>query len=251
MATGRCIISSVSGNKKDALTSLIHTVDTVFRSVFFDMDGVVLDSSVLWNHVTAMMQSCFGLDTSLADVPGSRDLTTEEAVTLILGKMGIFSTELSEKILNDVDCIYSDCLDSMTSIYPGIPDVLAMLKGRGVPAILVSNSSRRQVDMVMEHYGLRGYFAGTVSSDDVHRGKPDPEPYLRALSLAGVSGHYALAVEDTMTGAAAAARAGISCVLVTDDCSVLSGDAENSGLAADFRTGRDGLYVFLDKVTDR
>ena len=93
-----------------------------------------------------------------------------------------------------------------------------------VPCLVIADyplldtlGSRFQVNMALEHYGLKDYFAGVVTSDDVRRGKPDPEPYLKALKLAGIGKREAVVVEDSLTGAESAANAGIDFILVSDD----------------------------------
>ena len=53
-----------------------------------------------------------------------------------------------------------------------------------------------------------------VSAEDVSRGKPDPEGYLRALELLGLPGARAAAIEDTPPGVTAAKAAGLYCVAV-------------------------------------
>src|SRR6188508_1519161 len=52
-----------------------------------------------------------------------------------------------------------------------------------VPLAIVSGAARPEIEPVVEAAGLAGCFAFTVTSDDIERGKPDPEGYLRALGL--------------------------------------------------------------------
>ena len=225
-----------------------------YKGVLFDMDGVVLDSAALWNHIIGSRQKKYALDMSVLQDSDGFNLTTEEAMTAVLKGMGIYSAEFLEKMLDETDIMYAEGLESLTSLEPGIADVLSLLKDRGVPAVLVSNSSRRQVEAVLDFYGLRGYFCGTVTSDDVRRGKPDPEPYAMALDLSGLSAGDALVVEDSPTGILSAENAGISHVLVSDD-----GVQDNSRTDCNSRgqaigrycVPRSGLHEFIDKVTER
>ena len=53
-----------------------------------------------------------------------------------------------------------------------------------------------------------------VCAEDVRRGKPDPEPYLRAAALLGAAPGQCLALEDSPTGVAAAEAAGCRVVAV-------------------------------------
>ncbi len=81
---------------------------------------------------------------------------------------------------------------------------------------VVSGSSREEIEPVLEAAGIRECFEAIVSVEDVRRGKPDPEGYLRATRAPrrGVR-HDAAAVEDSAAGVAAAKAAGLYCVAVT------------------------------------
>ena len=85
-----------------------------------------------------------------------------------------------------------------------------------VPVAIVSGAARDEIEPVLEAAGLRAAFAVLVSSDDVERGKPDPEGYRTALSLldGDIAAGEVLVVEDTEAGIAAAKGAGMRCVAV-------------------------------------
>ena len=68
-------------------------------------------------------------------------------------------------------------------LQPGAARLLAALDAAGVPCALVTASYRAIMDAVLKVTGLS--FGVTVCGEDVQRGKPDPEPYLRAAALLG------------------------------------------------------------------
>ena len=80
---------------------------------------------------------------------------------------------------------------------------------------VVSGSSRLEIEPVLEAAGVRACFDALVSVEDVRRGKPDPEGYLRGLELLEVDPGDAAAVEDSQAGVAAAKAAGLYCAAVT------------------------------------
>lgn len=85
-----------------------------------------------------------------------------------------------------------------------------------VPVALVSGAARAEIDPVLEAAGLAACFTVVVSSDNVDRGKPDPEGYERALALldSDLRAHDVLVLEDTEAGIAAAKAAGMRCLAV-------------------------------------
>jgi beta-phosphoglucomutase-like phosphatase (HAD superfamily) len=77
-----------------------------------------------------------------------------------------------------------------------------------VPLAICSGAARAEIEPVVEAAGLADCFRVIVSSDDVVRGKPDPEGYLKALRLLG-DPRDGLVFEDTEAGIASAKSAGL------------------------------------------
>jgi beta-phosphoglucomutase len=83
-----------------------------------------------------------------------------------------------------------------------------------VPVCVVSGSARVEIELVLDASGLSGAVKAIVASEDVARGKPAPDGYLRALELLALTSDQAVAVEDSDVGVAAARAAGVRCVAV-------------------------------------
>ena len=80
---------------------------------------------------------------------------------------------------------------------------------------VVSGSARAEIQPVLDAAELSPLITVLVSADDIRRSKPDPEGYLIALHLLGVTPGEAAAVEDSEAGVAAAKAAGLYTVGVT------------------------------------
>jgi len=85
-----------------------------------------------------------------------------------------------------------------------------------VPVAIVSGAARAEIEPVVQAAGLASLFAVIVTADDVARGKPDPEGYLRALQLLGgeLDPGDVLVLEDTEAGISSARGAGMRVVAV-------------------------------------
>lgn len=185
------------------------------KGVFFDMDGTVADTESLWRYIIDSISDRFGLDFTFFDrVEDGYNLAMADALKLILEENGRYSAELEKEILDEVDVLYETALNGKTSLIGRIPELLQTLRDRGIVSVLVSNSTRRQAGMILEHYGLSHLIGFIVAADDVARGKPDREPYCRALELTGLVPEEVVAVEDSDTGEKSAAGAGIACIRV-------------------------------------
>ncbi len=83
------------------------------------------------------------------------------------------------------------------------------------PVAVVSGAARAEIEPVLAAAGLRDAVNAIVSMEDVPRGKPEPDGYLRALELLGVRPEDAAAIEDSPPGVAAAKAAGLRCAALT------------------------------------
>jgi beta-phosphoglucomutase-like phosphatase (HAD superfamily) len=90
------------------------------------------------------------------------------------------------------------------------------------PLAIASGARRHELEILLEAAGIRPYFEFIVSSDDVEKGKPDPESYLKALEGLNASGKRhsfikadeSLVIEDSKEGILSAHSAGMKCVAV-------------------------------------
>ncbi|MGE5484350.1 MAG: HAD-IA family hydrolase [Ignavibacteriales bacterium] len=92
--------------------------------------------------------------------------------------------------------------------YPGVSAALERLRAAGYGLGIVTSKSRMMLELGIEQFGFKGYFDVSVSAEDVAKHKPEPEPVLKALELAGVPGDLAMMVGDTVADVVAGKRAG-------------------------------------------
>lgn len=97
---------------------------------------------------------------------------------------------------------------------PGARQLLEAARRQGVRVAVVTSSDRAMAHGFLAHSGLAPLVDQVVTTEDTPRGKPAPDPYLRALALTGLGPDKALAVEDTALGASAALAAGIATYIV-------------------------------------
>ncbi len=76
------------------------------------------------------------------------------------------------------------------------------------PLGLASSANRELIDLFLELSGFGDAFRVTVSSEEVARGKPSPDVYLRAAELLGADPARCLAIEDSSNGIRAGHAAG-------------------------------------------
>ncbi|MFL6354725.1 MAG: HAD-IA family hydrolase [Bryobacteraceae bacterium] len=173
-------------------------------AVLFDMDGTLVDSRIACDNLLRSWATRHGLDAELISASAhgrtNRDIAREFTPHLIADEEGAR--------LDEEELLYREGNVAV----PGAVHIIAALP-LGSWA-LVTSASRRVAEMRLECADLPAP-AVLVSSDDVRRGKPDPEGYLMAAERLGVAPERCLVVEDTPTGLEAARRAGMDVLGIT------------------------------------
>jgi HAD superfamily hydrolase (TIGR01509 family) len=180
--------------------------------VVFDMDGLLLETEVLWQRAEARLFVRHGAEFTFEDkltVMGTSATFTGEFFARRLGLPG----DQAAALIREVTELMHEELQSQVDARPGAVELVKRLRGR-VPLALASNSPRFLVDAALKSSGFGDAFDAVVSSDDVAHHKPAPDLYLLACERLGVAPADALALEDTTSGIAAAKAAGMACIAV-------------------------------------
>lgn len=186
------------------------------KAALIDMDGTLLDSMPSHARAWRRMVSELGIDCGLEEFFGYEGMTGAATIDLIFRReLGRPATEQEKTELYARKTGYFNELPRVP-VMPGAARMLEILKKRGIKRVLVTGSGQKST------IGrLAGEFPGAfeermmVTSRDVSRGKPDPEPYLLAMSKAGVLPSEAMVVENAPLGVKAGAASGAFTVAVT------------------------------------
>jgi HAD superfamily hydrolase (TIGR01509 family) len=178
-----------------------------YRGVIFDLDGVIWDGEPLYHEAFNVVLAPYGHHVTVTDYTQIIGLSVEAAWDWVRNRFSltespaVFYREYNEAVL--------ELMKQPAEPLPGVRDVLANLRGHGIPIGLASASLRQWVDATLSGLQLSDGFDATVSASEVHRSKPAPDLYLAAAERLGVQPQFCLAVEDTASGIAAAKAAGM------------------------------------------
>jgi HAD superfamily hydrolase (TIGR01509 family) len=174
-------------------------------AVLWDMDGTLIDSEHYWLSSEQELAESWGGKWSSDDGEKLIGMSLFESTSLIKQKVGI---DLTPQEITDIltDAVTKK-LEANIVWRPGVLNLMAELQSLGIKTALVTMSMRRMALSVAER--LPGSkFDVVVAGDDVTRGKPHPEPYLKAAELLGVDIRDCIALEDSLTGLASAEASG-------------------------------------------
>ena len=182
-----------------------------FDAVFFDMDGLLVDSEPEWlkseSEITAAYEYQWTSQDQVACLGGP------------LSRVGQYmhdkcnQAETPDFFTNKLVDVQSERMRSHTPFMPGAYELVQDLQRNGVKTGLVSASPRIIVDAVLDNVGA-DLFPFSISSDDVERTKPHPDAYLKAARLTNSDIASCLVFEDSLTGVGAATSSGAWLVAV-------------------------------------
>ncbi|MGI5242951.1 HAD family hydrolase [Dactylosporangium sp. CA-139066] len=188
------------------------------QAVLFDMDGTLVDSEKVWE---------VGLN-ELAAHHG-RPLSAQARRAMIGSNMTDSMRILHEDLelpmtraATDESVVWleervKELLHQGVPWRPGAKELLAALRGEGVPLALVTATHRHLVDVALLTIGA-GNFDAVVAGDEVDETKPHPMPYLTAARLLGAEARNCVAVEDSPNGIRSARAAG--CAVLAVPCEI-------------------------------
>lgn len=181
------------------------------RALLWDNDGVLVDTEELYFAATREVLAQVGV--ALSDDQYQQLFLTENRGAWHLAEQrGVQADELARLRLQRHQR-YEALLRERDRILPGVREVLASLQGAFRMAI-VTSSRRAHFEAVHREGTLLPHFELVLAREDYTNSKPDPEPYLLALSRMGLSADECLVIEDSERGLAAAHAAGIRCWVV-------------------------------------
>ncbi len=162
------------------------------RAFIFDLDGTLIDTVGL--HIKSWIEACKAI--------GIRPPSYEELKGLMGLPAGDIARRLGGEKWRDVlrlkNEIYMELLDKEgVRVLDGAFDVLRLLKRMNVKTAIVTSSSRICALKAIRLSGLDKYTDVVITGDDVIRGKPSEEPFLKAIDLLGVGPGESVVVGDS------------------------------------------------------
>lgn len=185
------------------------------KAVLFDMDGVLFDS--MPNHALSWVRVCteFGLAMTTEEAymhEGRTGASTINILTRRYWHRDATPEEVS-RIYEEKCRLFNACPEAPKM--PGAHEVLQCVKKAGLTIVVVTGSGQSSLLERLE-LNYPGFFKQdlVVSSKDVKKGKPSPDPYLMGLAKAGLKPWEAVVVENAPLGVRAAVAAHIFTIAV-------------------------------------
>jgi beta-phosphoglucomutase family hydrolase len=185
--------------------------ETTALGALFDWDGVVIDSSRQHERSWHMLSAENGLPLVEGFFKLSFGMKNEAIIPNILRW-----TESPEEIRGHSlrkEELYRELIrDEGIQPLPGVRVFLERLRDAGIPCAIASSSHRINIELCLEMFGFADFFRSIVSAENVGRGKPDPEVFLKAAETLGLPPERCVVFEDAPVGIQAALAGGMKVV---------------------------------------
>ncbi|MGL4611039.1 MAG: HAD family hydrolase [Trueperaceae bacterium] len=183
-----------------------------FAAVLLDMDGTLVDSESLWR----VAEHDFAARHGFSLEPAQQDCFIGQTVTAVMTYL-----KAQHGLPEDVPALEQELETVVKALLPevkeqpGTTQLIELLKDYNVSRAIVSNSTHAIIAKTLEQQAWAKDIPQRFSADDVKKGKPEPDSYLLAAQTLNALPERCLVIEDSLTGAEAAIRAGMTCCLLT------------------------------------
>lgn len=184
------------------------------KAVIWDMDGVIADTALF--HLEAWQEAFRkrGVNFTREDFERSFGQRNDAIIRDALGE-GVSQIEM-DVISLEKEAGFRRRIAQNLRPLPGAISLIKLLAGHGFRLALASSAPKENIQLIIRGLGIKRCFQSIVSAEDVTEGKPNPQVFLLAAQKLGVEPKDCVVIEDAIAGVAAAGRAGMRCLAVTN-----------------------------------
>ena len=187
----------------------------MIKAVIFDLDGLLIDSEIISYKIYKEMLSEFGHDFSIEEYAQNYSGKTEvKNVTNLIDTYSLpFTIETGLiKVLKIEDKFIEQGIDLKT----GAKELLKYLKDKGFKTAIASSSTKDRALTILKKHNFIEYFNDFVFGDEVEKGKPNPDIFLKACDKLLEKPEECLVLEDSEAGIQAAHSANVPVICIPD-----------------------------------
>jgi HAD superfamily hydrolase (TIGR01509 family) len=197
----------------------------MLRAVIFDFNGIIVDDEPIHFKLFQRVLGEEGITLTEKDYY-ARYLGFDDRGAFGAGYRDNgrpLSEEKLAELVNRKAAYYQEAIRNHVTIFPGVKTLIADLAPR-LPLAVASGALRDEIEAILSTAALLQYFTAIVAAEDVARGKPEPEIFLKALARINarrgerdqINAADCLVIEDSKEGIKGARRAGMKCLAVTN-----------------------------------
>jgi HAD superfamily hydrolase (TIGR01509 family) len=185
-----------------------------FCAVIFDLDGVLADSEPWWNQIDAKLLAEHGVNYGGEYHRNVLGVSYRLAVEFYKNAFHISASV--QELMRRRGEIATEFFANRVGLFPSAKTTLEQLREMMLHLAVATSSVSASARPFLERTGIRSFFDVIVSGDEVQRGKPHPDIYLRTAEKLGISPEACIVIEDAVSGVAAAKAANMRVAAIPD-----------------------------------
>jgi len=184
------------------------------RAVIFDLDGILADSEPWWNEIDSKLLAEYGVIYRGEYHREVLGVSYRLAVEFYKKAFGLSAS--IEELMRRRGEIATEFFANRVGLFPSTKRTLERLRDMKVRLAIATSSVSASARPFLDRHGLTPFFDGIVTGDEIERGKPDPDIYLRAAKKLGIRADACLVIEDALSGITAGKAAGMRVAAIPD-----------------------------------
>lgn len=195
-------------------------------AIIFDMNGVLIDDEDLHREAFFHVARYFRMDMDDDDYfHFFAGRTDREGFHEYLTNRYRERLDEIERLLSEKAEAYRELAATKLKQYPGASVLVRRLSELGYDLAVATSSNATEADAVLTFLDIKRLLIKIVTADDVSKGKPSPEVFVKAARALRRNTGECIVIEDSPSGVSAAKAAGMRCIAVMST----HGEAELSG----------------------
>lgn len=182
------------------------------RGVIWDLDGVLADTTEVHFQAWSEALSAWEISFDRSRFDHVFGMNNEDTLTELLGRPP--TQDEITGIADNKEHIFRRRAGELVRPMPGAVRLLDELEQGGWVQGVASSAPRENIDLLVDAFGIRRYFAAIISGDGLPAGKPDPSLFLQTARALRLPPERCVVVEDAPPGVEAARRAGMPYIAV-------------------------------------
>ncbi len=182
------------------------------RATLFDMDGLLIDSEILWHKAELEIFPSLGVSLDNGADRQTKGMYVEEVVAFWFSKhpwSGPSTSDVTQMLLSRV----GELVENEGVLLPGALRAIELASEHG-PVAVASSTPTALIHRCLDNFSLREKFVSIHSAQDEEFGKPHPGVFISAAKSLGVSPKECLVFEDSAAGVLAAKAGSMSVIAV-------------------------------------
>ncbi len=183
----------------------------MLKAVIFDMDGVLIDSEPFHLTVNEKIFADLGINLGEEEYLSFIGTTHKDMWSTIKERYNLPQSVpelVNMQVSGNINYIKNEEIEEIK----GISGLLSKIASENIKIGIASSSPTKVIELAINKLGISDYFSAIVGGEEIDRGKPSPDIFLKAAKRLNTEPSECIVIEDSKNGVLAAKAAGMKCI---------------------------------------